>query len=338
MTNPATEQHHRLPRFRRTDVPPVFKLTSRDKEIIRWIYRCRYLTLRQVSRLPSSDARRPHLFPPTTHSNVNKRLRLLFHHGYLWRISRPVAFGSSEIVYCLDTKGRDLIARELGVGRRQVRWKRYSDTSNELLFLDHTLAINDLRLNIEVAVRQGGHRLMEWIDERTLKSRTMKDYVDEPGQDRKMAIVPDGYFTLEISPHIVARFFLEVDRGRQEQKAFRRKIRGYLQYVNSGGYYERYHSHSLRVLIVNTVGARCLANLKHWTEKEASADLFWFSTLEQTEPGSLLNQPVWWVAGKNQKYPLLPAVVDKSAKDIMEPWINENQQPLKLLLDNNMKP
>src|SRR3990172_12629370 len=90
----------RLPRYRRVKEPPAFHLTQRDQEIIRWVYRCRYLSARQVLNLPSPVGGYPYLFPRSTKSNVDKRLRLLFHHGYLWRIARPVDKGSSPAAYC----------------------------------------------------------------------------------------------------------------------------------------------------------------------------------------------------------------------------------------------
>jgi hypothetical protein len=40
-----------------------------------------------------------------------------------------------------------------------------------LLFLDHTLAVNDVRLAVWLATREGQIELVEWRDERALGSQ-----------------------------------------------------------------------------------------------------------------------------------------------------------------------
>ena len=77
--------------------------------------------------------------------------------------------GSGMTIYCLDRRGRALIASEQGLGPGQIRCERCGKTGTDPLFLEHTLAINDFRLNLELAARAQGHRISRWLDARTLQ-------------------------------------------------------------------------------------------------------------------------------------------------------------------------
>src|SRR4051812_14111288 len=61
--------------------PPEMRLTPRDVQVLRAVHAFRLLTTAQIGRL---------LFSPTTTSICARRLRLLFHHGYLARFPAPV--------------------------------------------------------------------------------------------------------------------------------------------------------------------------------------------------------------------------------------------------------
>src|SRR5437870_75067 len=89
---PLTTSKRRLPRYRRASAPPRMVLTERDREILRQVYLFRMMTREQVERL---------LFPPehgqdhfTKTSKARKRLKLLYHHGFLERIPVPVGQGA----------------------------------------------------------------------------------------------------------------------------------------------------------------------------------------------------------------------------------------------------
>ena len=67
------------------------------------------------------------------------------------------------------------------------------------LFLEHVLETNDVRVAVDVAAQDNGIALLEWFDDRALKSKQMKDCVTvigPQGGEFRAAIVPDGYFHL----------------------------------------------------------------------------------------------------------------------------------------------
>src|SRR6266849_2741166 len=109
---PPSMNELRLPRYQRVSQPPRMVLTARDQEILRQVYLFRLMTREQIERL---------LFPPdhgqdhfTKTSKARKRLKLLYQHGYLERISTPVGQGTWawRPVYRVGRKGAEFIAAE----------------------------------------------------------------------------------------------------------------------------------------------------------------------------------------------------------------------------------
>jgi hypothetical protein len=189
------------------------------------------------------------------------------------------------------------------------------------MFLDHLLATNDVRIAIEVAAEHNSYKLIDWLDEKTLKSREMKDSVvitGPQGTRRRTTIVPDGYFYLYNGEYEFHNF-LEIDMGTETglsskfgRRDFSRKIRGYLAYYETGRYQQKYDPNGrydesqmpMRVLTVTT-GVKRMANLKEITENvllEAHAPSefrrFWFTTFELVSPESVLVEPIWTVVGQ----------------------------------------
>ncbi len=292
---PAT----RLPRYRRASVPPPMQLTARDIRIVRSVYEMRFLTREQVQRLE---------FAPSTASYCKRRLALLFHHGYLDRkfIPAPGSFGSTRAIYCLTNKGARLIAHELKTDFADLDW-RPRDSRRELYFLQHTLATNDFRICVILAAQRLSFSL-DWVDERALRRREMRDYVADPKHDgQRLAIVPDGYFRLA-KDHETIVFALELDRATVEEKPFKAKVRAYGEWKVTGAYAKRHGTDSLRVLFViapNDRDRHRLARVKRWCEAERGRSLFWFADAFDITEDTLLTEPIWHVAGRDGRYSLL---------------------------------
>jgi hypothetical protein len=297
--SPPTAAATRLPRYRRASNPPPMQLTARDIRIVLAVHEMRFLTREQVQRLE---------FSPSTASYCKRRLALLFHHGYLDRkfIPAPGSLGSTRAIYCLTPKGAALVAHELGVGVRALDW-RPRDNERELYFLQHTLAINDFRICAILAAQSRGFSL-DWVDERTLRRQEMRSYVADPKRGgQRVAIVPDGYFRLS-SDAASMSFALELDRATVEEKPFKSKVRAYGEWKRTGGYARRHGTQSLRVLFVIAPKDRDphrLARAKRWCEAERGRSLFWFADASDVTEDTLLSGPIWHVAGRDGRYPLL---------------------------------
>ena len=267
------------------------RLTPRDIRLIHAVHRYRVLRRNQVQRL---------LFP--SKNTANERLKLLYQHGYLARRRLPVEYGqgSAQALYMLATRGATLVAEELGLDLAEIDWRR---THNHVSspFLEHTLMINDVRLAVELASQSQGYAVETWLREEELKARTDRIWIQgEARKKRRVTLIPDAYFRLTWRQKR-ASFYLEADRGTETNGRWAQKVQAYLAYVQSGAYLRRYGSNCLRVLVV-TPGERRMANLLRATSRACAVDaqrLFWFTTLERIKPETVLDAPIWQVAGED---------------------------------------
>ncbi|MEX2246945.1 MAG: replication-relaxation family protein [Dehalococcoidia bacterium] len=293
-TDPASDRKpNRLPRYKRAEKPPAMLLTERDEQIIRWVYQLRFATQDQLQQL---------LFSDTTASSCKRRLTLLFHNRYLDRRLLPLRswFGANRAVYCLDKRGAELLAFRAGTGPARIGW-RPVDNDRELYFLEHLLDTNEVRICVTIAAHNQGYDLV-WTDERTLKSRTMRELVKDPKRPgERLAVIPDGYFQLAADGRPLG-FAVELDRGTVEEKPFKTKVRALGEWKVSGAYKKRFGTDSLRVLFVvapTDRDRRRLERIKAWTEAEGGQSLFWFAALPDLTPQSIFEAPIWHVAGRS---------------------------------------
>lgn len=273
----------------RLTTPSPMQLTDRDKEIVRAIYDYRVLRQDHVQTLFFGSN-------PGAKARTQKRLVKLFDHKYLTRFFLPTRGGlnSSPILYGLDKRGAELLRLEFGYD--ELHWYgSMKELKND--FLEHTLAIADFRVAVTVACQNAGYKLLVWRGENELKAdydrvniRTSK------GQSHSVSIIPDSYFSID-TPKGKAHFFLEVDRGTMTNSRFQGKVEAYVAYFQQG-YQRRYRTKSLRILTV-TLSHQRLINLKQTTERIADTTWFWFATLPQLTPDTVLSAPIWSVAGNN---------------------------------------
>lgn len=298
---PITTKSSRLPRYQRIGQPPRMVMTERDKEILRQIQAYRLMTREQIERLLFSEN------GPTKTSQVRKRLKLLYHHGYVDRIPAPIRPGvwAWRPVYRLQRKGAEIIAAESktkGVSYWGQGFDRdYRRTEISFLFLEHILRINDVRIAITLNVQAKGYRIEKWIDDTALKGQQMKEYVEVEGE--KVPFIPDGYFIVHLGDRR-AHFFLELDQATMGHQRWKAKVSAYKTFVESGKYQERYQTRSLRVLTVTTTPSR-LENLKQTTESVGGDHLFWFTTIQQAISESVLSDPIWRVTNNGGCYALI---------------------------------
>ena len=314
---PTPDLH--LHRKRRTINAPTFQMTPRDIALVEAVHRYRLLERRQVEDLFFSPT-------PGRHTNTNRsreRLRLLYQHGYLERIHRFThpAEGSQGPVYRLGVNGAKLLAEQAGVPVGQFHyWGRGDDkdarqTRVQPLFLEHGLALADLRIAIEQSAKRNGCWLEMWLDDVELRHPDYGDAVTvyslPDGKSERVPITPDSYFVLA-TPRGRGCFFVEIDRSTETvQKTWRRKILGYKQYILSGQFHKRYgvpwpHT-PLRVLTTTLSIARA-RNLKAAAERYGPPEAtqpFLFAPAQQIMEGDVLTTVLWLRAGSTDLCRLL---------------------------------
>lgn len=288
------KQKRRLPRYRQAANPPPMHLTDRDKRVVEWVYLFRFLTRDQIHLLEFKDK---------SMAACQKRLTALYHNHYLDAGHKPIpaGYGSAKRVYCLSERGRDLITHMYdSLDPKEIKWKK---TYNEVeeYFLEHTLAINDVRVALTVSAKEKGFTL-DWTPEWELKA--LKERVEDPERPgRYISITPDAYFVIK-GEGKKASFFLEADRATEANKRFKEKVKGYIEYIRTKKYQERYKTSSLRVLVVTTTKER-LKNLMNTTQSVDGASFFWFTTFKEADYMYILNKPIWKVINKEDLNSLL---------------------------------
>lgn len=285
------EKQQRARRDQRLTTPQPIRLTARDTDIIRAVYDYRLLTTQQLQTL----------FFPSLHQ-AYARLSSLYHHGFLDRKFLGVHADkmNTPIMYVLDKRGAELLQSAQGL---EVHWsKELKHLTTQ--FLEHTLAINTVRVAVTRAAQDLGYTVLTWKGENEIKADY--DYVTirgENGRVQSVSVIPDSYFALE-TPKGKAHFFLELDRGTMTTQRFKTKILAYQVYYGSGAYQRRFETRSLRVLTVTTGAVRAL-NLQRVTEEADGKQRYWFSTLDQISPQTVLSAPIWQVATKSESQPLI---------------------------------
>lgn len=292
----------RTPRTTRAhpETRPAMVLTSRDVAILEAVYRYRVLSSEQIERL---------IFPETSSTQARLRLRLLFHHEYLYRTDQPQrrSEATKPFLYFLDRRGANELAALYGCDVADLDWNR-GEHNMGFLHLPHLLLTNDVRIAITQSAEAHGYTLVEWRDEKTLRRQHRDDLVTitvASGAQQTTHVIPDGYVLLEVGNKRKHRF-LEIDRATvtghatsEQNRAWDKKILAYLAWYRSGKFQQRYATPAMGVLTITTSEER-LHNLKRITEEAGARERFWFTCLTRSEDHDILADPLWSVATTNE--------------------------------------
>ena len=253
----------RRKRFQR-DPKVSLKLTDRDRQIIHWVYRHRFLSSKHIISLVEGSAQ-----------GILRRLNLLFHAGYLDRPKRQIAaFGNNHhMVYGLGNKGANLLASELDLPVETVDWSRKNRDAKEI-FLEHTLMVSQIITTFRLACQK--QRNVEFIEPEKLinnrrKPPTIKTHAlswrvnikrGDYGQKRNFSfnMIPDSLFGLRMKKDNrikEAYFFLEADRATMPirranffRSSFYKKMVGYIASYKNEIFSEYFGFKKIRILTV----------------------------------------------------------------------------------------
>lgn len=269
------------PRFRRQGDAPRIELTADDLEILKCVYRHRFVQADHLYRL--LDGRSP--------DRLSRRLTLLFRNEFLDRplaqVDRYREGGSKPLVYGLGNAGARYLKEALGTPIGKTDWRSRNRTYTRES-LDHTLAVSRFLIDLELACRARPElTLIRFEDilakapEATRRSRnptTWSVSVQWHGGRATVSIAPDAIFGLRVRSSEgearVSYFFLEIDRGTmtivpservRESEAFPyratilRKFYAYADSHRQSLHKERFGISAPRVLTLTTSGSRAEA-------------------------------------------------------------------------------
>lgn len=288
-------ESHRLPRFRRSsDVSPL-QLTERDRDIIRLVYRHRFLRSSHICSLASGS-----------YQQILRRLKLLYHHTYLARPRSQIDYYhqgvSREMVYGLGRKGASLLKAELGPMFRDVPWDE-ENNSVKRVFLEHALMVSDIMVAVELACRKSGITLL--AEQHLAKAnRPFRWKVNASG--KRLTAAPDRVFALERPSGdgalVRTYFFLEADRGtmpvirkRLSQTSFYRKLVAYEATWTEGIHEKHLGFNRFRVITVTTSAVRVQSLIDACSKLERGHGLFLFTERTILEKEILFHV---WQSGK----------------------------------------
>lgn len=216
----------------------AFRLTDRDMAIIRAVNRYRYLRSGQINRL---------FFPGNiSKQSCQKRLKYLFHNGYLDRIFPYVQLGtenkeaSSDVAYRLDKKGVEYLS---SIDDDVIYPTRKRRVRHE--FLQHSLDLSEFRVCLELALAAlSGYQLRLFVPDflqkegatglTGFKRYRLYDEIRDPATGEMVVFYPDAMVVLEaIGSEARRLYFVEIDRGTEGLQTIRRKIRAYQLYARN---------------------------------------------------------------------------------------------------------
>jgi len=281
------------------------EVTPAKQDLLVAIGRYFYLNARQCTRL---------LYAEASLTRVQALLKELADDGYCQRLflPRPTPHGRVPAIYTLGRLGRTYLAA-LGVDV-PTRLRPSAAREHAYLFLDHTLAVNDCLIAIELLARRVPQIAIRTMHhERTLRRMPI---VVRDTDGREAAVIPDGWLDLRVAlPDGTYRtcIALEIDRGTTEQRAFRRKVARWVAAAD-GPYREAFGTDLLTVAIVATPGEGRAEELLRWIAAELAslrrqdaADLFFVTAVDaaSVDPATLYCGPVWRRCDQEAPVPLI---------------------------------
>jgi len=289
----------RLPRFKRAAAVQPVKLTDRDREIIRQVYRHRFLRSGQIAALVGGSRQQ-----------VVRRLRLLFHHGYLERPRAQLRYfernGPRHLAYGLGNKGGTLLRRQFGVAVDPKSWNAKNHDIGRI-YLEHTLLVSEIMVSLEIACRQCGVTLL--YEDQLRHSVEKQPFKWRVEGKLKLGVVPDRVFALEyagengISQR--AYFFLEADRGTMPvirknlvQTSFYRKLLAYESTWTNKIHQRQLGIPRFQVITVTTIPARVDSLLDACSRLKRGHGLFLFADRSVVDKSLFFEA---WLNGKTRQ-------------------------------------
>jgi hypothetical protein len=240
---------------------------------------------------------------------IKARLKTLCDHGFLQYDAIPTKFTKSPYYYALDYKGRDYL-EDAGLATHEA-FRKSKEVNKHSLFIEHTLELNDILIACSLLHKADPSFTFRFLHERVLKRTPYKaTWQTTSGQTRKQEIftlIPDGLLdflhTLPDGRQQRLTLLLEHDRGSEEQKYFKRRIRAYIVFLQAEGYKTLFQTQKITIAFTTFTGLTRLAAMREWTEQELAAtheprsigNTFLFANLQKPlDPQKLLFAPCWY--------------------------------------------
>lgn len=290
----------RNPRFQRVSTVAPMWLAERDWQIIRLVHRHRFLRSDQIIA-----------FIGGSRQQILRRLKLLFHHGFLERPRAQLVHlehgGTTKMVYGLGSKGGRLLRQAFGIPVRSNAWSENQHVVGRV-YMEHALFVADVLLAIELACRKRGDVQLLYEDDLLIHSEKQPFQWQVKIKDgTKLGVVPDRVFALDYTDAAGvsqrAYFCLEADRGTMPvmrrtlvQTSFYRKLLTYMETWSQGIHQKQLGIVNFRVLTVTMSAKRVNTLVQACSQLPRGRGLFLF-TDKSILSGDVLSRI--WQSGKD---------------------------------------
>ena len=278
----------------------AFSINKDYEAILIALARFHYLTATQVTRLFHHGLRDEDRWS-------QRHLKKLEDAEYVLRLRAlpPKPTGQPRHVFALDWKGRRYVK---GLGIPVEPYFRPSEEKKAAfnnMFMPHTLAAIDVLISATCLCRDYDVSCPRMLSERSLKRGALRVEVP-PGPKtishakRHVAVIPDGWFELQVRNNPGVSVALELDRGTEAKGAWRDKVAA-LAFWAIGPYKEAFEASNLTVVVVCSDTQR-RDTLADWTLAELTdrrmrnlADIFLFGAQDPvtTPPGEFFFGQCW---------------------------------------------
>lgn len=285
-----------MPTTTKFTVTPVYDLLLRGNASVPYgLYQLQLLTAEQLTRLH---------YKPGMLTTVKARLKNLTDHGYAQADAMPLrhengtkTFFGSPYYYTLGPKGIRYL-KEAGYDVATT-WRPSKEVEKSLLFLQHTLEINDIVISAARVHTIAPCRLERLTHERMLKRKpfTFKH------EGMAYGLVPDGFLRFQTLGQ-PRRYLLEHDRGTEQNTEFRRKVRAYRMLLRIEPF---------PVLVTTFAGEAHRDRLRSWVRAQLQeakeppnvGRYFRFASLNRPPGPEVWTSPVWYTPYDSSPRPLL---------------------------------
>jgi hypothetical protein len=306
--------------------PAEVVLSKRYEEMLQAIHQLRYVTAWDMTRL---------FYTPTSMNHVREMLSLLSgkkdyaERYYLYRFPLPnTRIGNTEKIYTLGSRGRVYLQSQ-GIG---VDWyfRPYKVASMTYQNCLHALTLTRFLVASQVLCKKSQewelstlrteYALKKEIGEEKAKHQaaTVTLKPDKGKEEEQVTVIPDAWLlfhNLKSKKDAWQPVMLEIDRGSEQQRFFKRQIRARVLFLANGGYKKLFGTNKGVIAYATTGNETRRNSMRTWThevltelnmKKLTPRFLFCSLTLawEQDE-NALFLSPKWYRALEKHPVPLL---------------------------------
>jgi hypothetical protein len=246
---------------------------------------------------------------------VQARLKKLGDNGYVLPLSHPSI--RLPYMYALDRKGLNYLAAQGVDVREYFRPSQEEDSAKNFLFREHMLAISDILIHALLFEKsEPSYRINALLHERVFKNNPIKATYTRNGREETKTLVPDAYLefvcTNPSGKEDVIPVLWELDRGTEDQKFYRRRVRAYVVFLKSRAFKTLFSIENITIAFATTRNQYRIRQMREWTRKELAlthepswlGQLFLFTSLpenmSESESRHLFLAPVWYLPSDDE--------------------------------------